>query len=79
MSIAWNYLLLVFVVSFGAAVAVVVLVSLALVGLSAAEAAREGDTTPALFSSVTGRTVAGICLAAAAGIVLYALWIIVAK
>lgn len=79
MNIAWNSLLVVFVVAFGAAVAVVVLVSLALIGLSAADAAREGDaTTPMLFSPATGRAVAGICLAAASAIVVYGLWIIIA-
>lgn len=78
MNIAWNSLLVVFVVAFGAAVAVVVLVSLALIGLSAADAAREGDATPMLFSPATGRAVAGICLAAASAIVVYGLWIIIA-
>lgn len=78
MNIAWNSLLVVFVVAFGAAVAVVVLVSLALIGLSAADAAREGDATPMLFSPATGRAVAGICLAAASAILVYGLWIIIA-
>jgi hypothetical protein len=70
MTIHWELLMAVFVVSLGAAVAVVALVALALVGLSA----RVG---PAPFSRRAGSVVAGTCSAAAAMIVLFGLWEIV--
>ena len=75
------------VVSLAVGVIVVVLVSLALVGLSAREAAPEGelvsaDDTPIIgrntstMSPAVGTAVAAICLIAAAAIVLYGLYII---
>jgi len=81
MSIAWGSLLVVFIVSFGAAVAVVVLVTCALVGLSAREratTAAAGGTAGGGLSAGAGTAVAGVCLAAAAAIVLYGLYVIVA-
>jgi len=75
--IAWGSLGVVFVVSFGAAVAVVVLVTVALVGLSSRVQPSSRDARPAAFSSSTGTALAAICLAAAAAIVLYGLWVIV--
>jgi len=77
MHIAWDSILVVFVVSFAAAVAVVVLVSFALVALSARDRASAGG--PSTRIGVGGNTViAGICLTAAAAIVLYGLYLIVA-
>ncbi|MGH3829283.1 MAG: hypothetical protein ACRDRS_02345 [Pseudonocardiaceae bacterium] len=73
MHIAWGSLGIVFVVSFGAAVAVVALVAFALVALSA----RAGGP-PATMSAGAGTALAGVCLTAAAAIVLYGLYIIVA-
>ena len=77
MHIAWDSILVVFVVSFAAAVAVVVLVSYALVALSAREGAGAGG--PSSRIGVAGNTVvAGICLTAAGAIILYGLYLIVA-
>jgi hypothetical protein len=77
MHIAWNSILVVFVVSFAAAVAVVVLVSFALVALSDRD--RAGAGGPSARIGVGGNTVvAGVCLTAAAAIVLYGLYLIVA-
>ncbi|GAA3096613.1 hypothetical protein GCM10010464_70210 [Pseudonocardia yunnanensis] len=77
MHIAWDSILVVFVVSFAAAVAVVVLVSFALVALSARESASaEGPSARIGVGSSTA--IAGICLTAAAAIVLYGLYLIVA-
>ena len=82
MTIHWEKLLGVFVVSFGATVAVVALVTLALLGLSA-RAARLGPSRaparPALFAPTTGTAVAAACLVAAALVVLFGLWAIVAR
>jgi hypothetical protein len=82
MTIHWEKLLGVFVVSFGATVAVVALVTLALLGLSA-RAARLGPSDaparPALFSPPVGTAVAAVCLVAAALVVLFGLWAIVAR
>ncbi len=88
LNINWGSLGLVALVSFAVGVIVVVLVSLAMVGLSAREAAPpEGelvsaDDTPLIgrntsaMSPGLGTTVAAICLLAAAAIVLYGLYII---
>jgi heme/copper-type cytochrome/quinol oxidase subunit 2 len=77
MHIAWDSILVVFVVSFAAAVAVVVLLSFALVALSARDRAGAGATSARI--GVGGNTfIAGICLTAAAAIVLYGLHLIVA-
>jgi hypothetical protein len=85
--INWGALGIVALVSLAVGVIVVVLVSLAMVGLSAREAAPEGelvsaDDTPLIgkntstMSPAVGTTVAAICLLAAAAIVLYGLYII---
>ena len=88
MTINWGSLGIVAVVSLAVGVLVVVLVSLALVGLSAREAAPDGepvsaDDTPIIgrgsstMSPAAGTAVAGVCLIAAAAIVLYGLYLIV--
>ena len=88
MTINWGSLGIVAVVSLAVGVLVVVLVSLALVGLSAREAATHGepvsaDDTPIIgrgsstMSPAAGTAVAGVCLIAAAAIVLYGLYLIV--
>ena len=61
MSIHWDSLLAVFVVSLGSAVAVVVLVALAMLGLSARAAVRRRapDVAPPRRSRVAGTAVAG--------------------
>ena len=82
MTIHWENLLGVFVVSFGATVAVVALVTLALLGLSARTARLGPSDTPArpaLFAPAAGPAVAAACLVAAALIVLFGLWAIVAR
>jgi hypothetical protein len=76
MHIAWGSLLVVLVVSFGAAVAVVVLVTISLLGLSARVANPDGP--PPVMGPGAGTAVAAVCLTAAAAIVLYGLYIIVA-
>ena len=88
MSINWGALGVVTIVSFAIGVLIVVLVSLAMVGLSAREPAREGDPvsadeTPVIgrggntLSPAAGTAVAVVCLLGAAAIVLYGLYIIV--
>ena len=88
MTIDWGALGVVTLVSFAVAILVVVLVSLALVGLSARDPAQEGelvsaDETPIIgrgtrsLSPAAGTTVAVVCLLAAAAIVLYGLYVIV--
>lgn len=88
MSINWGALGVVTIVSFAIGVLVVVLVSLAVVGLSAREPARDGepvsaDDTPVIgrggsaLSPAAGTAVAVVCLLGAAAIVLYGLYIIV--
>ncbi len=76
MTIAWGSLGLVAIVSFAAAVVVVALVSFGIVGL-AARAPRADGPEPALSPSA-GTAVGVLCLAGAAAIVLYGLYIIVA-
>ncbi len=80
MSIAWGSLLAVCVVSLAAGVAVVVLVAFALVGLSARAAVPAGGPNDGAktLSPVAGSAVAGVCLLAAAAIVGYGLWIVIA-
>jgi hypothetical protein len=82
MSIHWDSLLAVFVVSLSSTVAVVVLVTLAMLGLSA-RAPRlvrsDAPTRHALSSPLMGTAVAGVCLSAAAVIVLFGLWTMVAR
>jgi hypothetical protein len=78
-AIAWGSLLVVCVVSLAVGVAVVTLVALALVGLSARRRAAVGgsdDGAPTL-NAAAGTAIAGLCLLAAAVIVGYGLWIII--
>jgi hypothetical protein len=75
MHIDWTSLLIVFIVTFGAATAVVTLVSVGLVGLSARAAIPEGP--PAVVGANTGTIIGGLCLLAASAIVLYGLYLIV--
>jgi hypothetical protein len=65
----WESLLSVFAVALASTVAVVVLATLALLGLSAR----------APFTPLMGRTLAGACLGATAAIVSFGLWAIVAR
>mgnify|MGYP007039526206 CR=1 FL=1 len=80
--IDWGALLIVQLVSFGSTIAVVVLVSLGVVGLSARGAHRApASTSGRHVTTVSARsgTVAGaICLVVAAMIVLFGVWEIVA-
>jgi len=73
MNIHWDALLSVFLVSLGSAVAVVVLVALALVGLSARVAVADGPAR----SRIAPTAAAGACLVLAAAIVLAGLWVVV--
>ena len=72
MSVHWDSLLAVFVVSLGSAVAVVVLVALAMLGLSARVAVAEGLRTSVspVRLRVAGTAAAGACLAVAACLLL---------
>ena len=81
MTIHWGSLLAVFLVSLGSAVAVVVLVALAMLGLSDRTAVADGPrtTTTPRRSRLAGTAAAGACLAVAAAIVLSGLWVVVAK
>ena len=74
-SIAWGSLLVVLVVSFGSAVAVVVLVSFAMVGLSAREASADGPSSG--ISPGAGTAIAGLCLAVVVAIVAIGLYTII--
>jgi len=75
MNIDWGSLGLVALVSFAVAVAVVALVALAIVGLSAHEHLDTG--TPGVLSANTGTAVAGLCLLATVVIVGFGLYVIV--
>ena len=86
MSIHWEALAAVALVSLVVGVLVVVLVSLALVGLSAREPApaREpADETPVIsrggsgLSPAAGTLVAAVCLGGAAATVLYGLYLLI--
>lgn len=81
--IHWGSLLVVQLVSFGVTIAVVVLVSLGVVGLSARGAHRAPASAPGrrvtTFSARSGTAVGAICLVVAAMIVLFGLWQIVAR
>jgi hypothetical protein len=82
MTINWGALALVAVVSLAVGVLVVVLVSLALVGLSAREPGPSGEateppTTRGRLSPAAGTATAAVCLLGAAAIVLYGLSLIV--
>jgi hypothetical protein len=81
MSIAWGSLLVVCVVALAVGIAVVSLVALALVGLSARAAQPVGgpdDGAPPPVSPVAGTTIAVLCLLAVAAILGYGLYLIVA-
>ena len=80
MNIAWGSLAVVCLVSIAVGVGIVVLVSFALVGLSARERTAVGgpaDGAPTL-SAGAGTATAGLCLLAVAAIVAYGLYIIIA-
>jgi hypothetical protein len=86
MSIHWEALAAVALVSLVVGVLVVVLVSLALVGLSAREPAPAGEPAGEIavisrgrsgLSHTTGTVVAAVCLIGAATIVLYGLYLLV--
>jgi hypothetical protein len=82
MSIHWDSLLAVFLVSLGSAVAVVLLVALAMLGLSARAAVADAPPRTSVRpwrSRVGGTAAAGACLTVAAAIVLFGLWIVVAR
>jgi len=81
MSIAWESLLVVCVVSLAVGVAVVSLVAFALVGLSARAPKPVGgpdDGAPPPLGPAAGTAVASLCLLAVAAIVGYGLYVIVA-
>jgi hypothetical protein len=84
MTINWGALALVAVVSLAVGVLLVVLVSLALVGLSAREPASSGEVTegttagrPGGLSPAAGTATAAVCLLGAAAVVLYGIVLIV--
>jgi ABC-type nickel/cobalt efflux system permease component RcnA len=77
MGVAWGSLGIVCAVSLAVGVGVVVLVSLALVGLSAREPAVEG-ARPSAMSPAVGTTIAAVCLLAVVAIIAYGLYVIVA-
>jgi hypothetical protein len=87
MSIQWDSLLAVFVVSLSSTVAIVALVTLAMLGLSVRTprvVRSDSPTRQELFSPVSrtivaGACLAGACLAGAVAIVLFGLWAIVAR
>ncbi|MBN9111295.1 MAG: hypothetical protein J0I34_21230 [Pseudonocardia sp.] len=81
MSIAWGSLGIVSLVSLAAGVAVVVLLSVALVGLSARAKQPVGgphDGAEPGLSPAAGTAIAAVCLLAAAAIVGYGLYLIIA-
>lgn len=77
MSINWEALLLVALVSLAVAVAVVVLVALALVGVSAArsDVQRPGGGA-SVMSPAVGTTMACACVFASAAIVAYGIYLV---
>lgn len=86
MTIDWGALAIVAVVSLAVGVLVVVLVSVALVGLSARELTPDGeaaDATPVIgrtrsgLSPAAGTVTAVLCLLGAAAIVLYGFYLLV--
>lgn len=74
--IAWGSLGLVAIVSFAAAVAVTALVSFGIVGLAARAPRPDGPETA--LSPRAGTVVGVVCLAAAAAIVVFGLYTIIA-
>jgi hypothetical protein len=79
MTVHWGSLLAVFAVSLSAAVAVVFLVTMGLLGLSARTLRVEQPGARVRFSRHTGMVVAAACIGAASAIVLLGLWAIVAR
>jgi hypothetical protein len=82
MTIHWNALLSVFGVALGSTVAVVVLVTLALLGLSSRRVETTGSPPAAgrsLFSPRVGTAVAAACLGVAAAIVLFGLSVMIVR
>jgi hypothetical protein len=79
MTVHWESLFAVVAVALGATLAVVALVTTAMVGLSARSTALHLVTRRRALSSATGTAVAGVCLAAAAVIVVIGLWAIVMR
>ena len=77
--INWASLLTVQLVSLGATLAVVTLVSLALLGWSARGAASTPGRHAPTLSARSGTAVSAVSLAVAAAIVLFGLWQIVAR
>ncbi|MEV0066378.1 hypothetical protein [Amycolatopsis sp. NPDC050768] len=77
MHIQWNLLGLVFLASFAAAVAVIVLVTLGIAAL--APTTRTGPGRSAEISRGLRYTVAALCFAASALIIGYGIYVIVAK
>jgi hypothetical protein len=78
MTVHWGSLLAVFVVSLGSAVAVVALVAVALLGFSARVPVADATAGPRPSRGL-GTAVAAACLAAAALVVLFGLWVIIAR
>jgi hypothetical protein len=84
MHIAWGSLMIVFLVSFAAAVAVAALVAYALVALSGRPGVSLGASTGhsvmpgSNVVSSSNRVVGGLCLAAAGLTVVYGLYVIMA-
>ena len=76
MNIQWKSLLDVLAVALGSTIAVVALVTLALLGLSS-RTARLGPAPR--MSPSTGTALAAACLTAAAAIVLLGLWMMIAR
>jgi hypothetical protein len=79
MTIHWGSLLTVFAVSMSSTIAVVVLVTLALLGLSARNTPPPASTQHPLFSPAAGTAVASACLTTTTAIVLFGLWTMIAR
>lgn len=77
MTIEWSAFLEVFLVSLGATILVVVLVSVALVEISARHEPDVVHLRHAIFSTRLGSWVAGACLIGVAALVLLGLFLIV--
>lgn len=79
MNIDWAAFLAVFLVSVGSTIVVVVLVSVALVEISARRAPGVTHLRHAIFASRLGGVIAAACLTAAAALVLFGLFLIVGR
>ena len=77
MKIDWAAFVAVFLVSVGSTIVVVVLVSVALVEISARHEPEVTHLRHAIFSSRLGGVIAAACLTAAAALVLFGLCLIV--